>query len=80
MSNKVGLDTRKPVSEFWNQVMFKPACSATETSQNIEILLVASSSFQRVNSKGADQTVIVQAGLHLCCLHTTKSGYIVLGP
>ena len=39
MSDKMGLDTRKPVPGFCNQVMLEPACSATETSQNIAIFL-----------------------------------------
>ena len=36
------LVTRKPVFDVFDQVMFKAACSAKETSYNIEILLVAS--------------------------------------
>ena len=38
----MGRNTRKPVFGVSEEVRFKPACSATETSQNIEILLVAS--------------------------------------
>ena len=30
--------------------------------------------FQRVNHKGADQTVYTQTGLHLCCSRVAKSG------
>ena len=38
----MGLDTGKPVSQIYEEVSLKPDCSATETSKNIEILLVAS--------------------------------------
>ena len=38
----MGLDARKPVFGVSEKVRFKPACSATETSKKLEILLVAS--------------------------------------
>ena len=40
--NNDGLATRKPVYEVCDQVRLKPACSATETCQNLEIWLVVS--------------------------------------
>ena len=59
----LGCDLRKPVFGVSDQVIPKPACSATETSQNSEILLVASFDndiFQyKANNKGADQTVLM---------------------
>ena len=40
-----------------SQVILKPACSATKTSQNLETShFLASYSFQRTNNKGTDQT------------------------
>ena len=38
----LGCDARKPVFRVPDKVNFKPACSATETSYKIKILLVAS--------------------------------------
>ena len=35
---------------------------------------------QRVINKGADQTVDAQAGLSLCSLYATKSGFLTLRP
>ena len=56
----MGLVARKPVFGVSDKVRFKPACSATETSQKVEISLVASLdlalSKTRANNKGADQT------------------------
>ena len=53
----MGLDVRKPVFVVSNKVRFKPTCLATETTQKIEIVLVASpDTFQYMNNKGADQT------------------------
>ena len=40
--NYMGLLGRKPASRVSDQVMLKPACSATETSQNAENLYEAS--------------------------------------
>ena len=37
----VGLDKINPVFGKFNQARFKPVCSATETSKNIETLHVA---------------------------------------
>ena len=37
-----GLAARKPVFGVSEEVIFKPACSASKTSYNIEILLVTS--------------------------------------
>ena len=47
------LDVRKPVYRVSDQVRLKPACSATETSYDGEILPV--SSLMIANNKGADQ-------------------------
>ena len=38
----IGSDVTKPVFRISDKVRFKPACSATETSQKVEISLVAS--------------------------------------
>ena len=37
---------------------------------------------ERENNKGADQPshTFVQADLHLCCSHETKSGFLALRP
>ena len=43
-SKDLGLDATKPVFGVSKKVRFKPACSETETSYTIEIVLVASSS------------------------------------
>ena len=54
----------KPVFRVSDQIRLKPVCSATETSQNIGNLLLASShsdSFQKANNKGADQTARVRS-------------------
>ena len=39
---RLSLDTRKPVFGVCDQVRFKPACSATDTSQSLEISAIAS--------------------------------------
>ena len=57
----IGLDPRNPVVTVSDQVKFKPACSATETSLNLEILHVASLIFQIVSDKVTDLT----ASMHM---------------
>ena len=53
--------TRKPVFGVCNQVRLKPACSATGTSQGLEILDIASIVLHyAANNKGADQPVRMQ--------------------
>ena len=63
----MGLDLTKSVFGVSTKGTFKPVSSASETSQNIEISLVASldiyDTFQKAN-KGSDQS----AGMHrLAC-------------
>ena len=60
---------RKPV--------FKPACSATATSQSIEILCVAS---RTVILPRKQITKTVQGGEGICCSHAIKSGFLALMP
>ena len=57
-------------------------CTATETSQNNARLCRTRShhTFQKENNKGADQTIDAQAGLCLCCLHATKTGFLASWP
>ena len=62
----LGLDVTKPVFGVFHKVRLKPVSSATETSQKIEISLIASldmilSKISKYvskdgNNKGADQT------------------------
>ena len=53
----MGLETRKQVLGICNQVMIKPACSATKTSSKVSCGKLNYRYFQRVNNKGADQAV-----------------------
>ena len=66
----MGLNARKPV--FWvsDQIRPKPACSATRTSQNIDIFHGASLNIV-LSRKGIIKARIRLrgAGLRLCCLH-----------
>ena len=58
---------------------YTPACSATETSSNIEIFAGSKlnyDTFQVANNKGANQTAWMQTGQHLCCLHATISDFL----
>ena len=75
----MGRDATKPVFGVSDKVKFKSACSATETSWKIEILLIAildNDTFQEANDQGADQTAqVAQAGLHLCCSQTPHDGF-----
>ena len=54
----IGFDTRKPAFGVFDWVRLNPAFSATETSKNIKIWHIATSTIKlyRVNNKGADQT------------------------
>ena len=68
-SHNMGLYATKPVFGVSDEVRFKPACSATETSLKIEFSLIASLdmifSIRRI-------TKDVEAGLRLCCLQTPE--------
>ena len=52
----MGCATRVSVFGVSDQVIPKPAWSATETSKNSEISLLAS--FDKVNSQGTEQTAV----------------------
>ena len=58
-------------------MIFKPACSATDTNKEIETSFIARldmiHSNKHLNNKGTDQTA--QAGLCLCCLQTPKDWF-----
>ena len=79
----MGLVARKPVFGVSNKVRFKPAYSATEISQKIEIALDAS--IDMTDNKGTDQTgpmcrPVPGAGLRLCCSQTTEDRFLTLWP
>ena len=76
--------TWKPLFGVNAQVRFKPNCSATETSENIEISPIGKfryDTFQSANKqwRWADCPE-AQVGLRLCGSHITKSTFFVLMP
>ena len=74
----MNLHTRKPVFGISKYVRLKPANSATETRiMEFARIHFRYYSLQEVNNKGDDQTVGMSlVGLHLCCLHAAKSGFL----
>ena len=55
----MSLVERKPVFRVYDQVRLKPACSATEASQTLEISDIETRDIilpRQANNKGADQT------------------------
>ena len=69
----LGLNMTKPVFGVSDKGRLKQVTSATETSNKIEILFVASFNILSKN-KSADQSA--QAGRHLCCLRTLNTGFL----
>ena len=59
----------------------KPICLATETSSNIEILLVGRvlTLSRKRRKMRRSYCVDVQACRYLCCSHTTRSGVVASG-
>ena len=75
---QMGCGARKLVVRVSDEVRFKPACSATETSYKIEISLVASLDMI-LSNKSITKVLIrlrdVQTGLHLCCSQTSEDRF-----
>ena len=67
------LVTRKPVFGVCDLVRLKPVCSATETTQGLEILDIASTGIIRTiqvgNNKGANQTARMR---RLICAYVVR--------
>ena len=76
----MGLIATKPVFGVSDKVRFKPACSATETSYIIEILLVESFDMvlsKEANSKGADLTAQMHRLVFACVVRKPqKTGFL----
>ena len=71
----MGIIATKPVFRVSDKMRFKPACSATETSQKIEISLVTYPDMifsKRRIKKGQSDCVVAQAGLRLCFSQTPE--------
>ena len=78
---RMGFDVRKPIFEVCDHVKLKP--NLLSHRDQLESRNFASSkyrcyTFQKANYKGADHSD--QAGLRLCCLHATMSGFSSQGP
>ena len=79
----MSLVTRKPVFGIFDQVRLKPACSADETSQGLEISAMASRgiilSWQQTTKgeKRCSDCADVQADLLLSCSHMAKAGFLM---
>ena len=81
----MGLKATKPVFRVSNKVRLKPVSSATEISEENEILPVAR--LDMILSKKEITKVLIrlrmpsaQAGLRLCCSQTPKTGFLALRP
>ena len=71
---------RKPVYGVCDQVRLKPACTATETSQGLEILDLTSTCV--IVSKQRTTKVLIrlphaQADLRLYCSHMAKTSFLM---
>ena len=79
MASHMGLVARKPVFGVSDKARIKPVSSATETSKNIKISLVASPDIILSNKRITKVLIRLgnaQAGLHLCCSQTPKTGFL----
>ena len=68
---------KKTVFRICDQVRLQPACSAIETSQDLEILDTARRGI--VLSRRRTTKVLSDfANLHLCCLHMAKTSFLMM--
>ena len=65
-----------------NKLIFKPACSATDTSQKIENLLILDMVLSNIRKANALIRLCGCAGysLHLCCSQTAEGRFSGVGP
>ena len=74
--DNMGRDVKKSVLGVSDGVRFKSAGSATETSQKIDFLALVASLDIFSNKRLAKAYQTVQAGLHLYCSQTIKTGFL----
>ena len=70
----MGRDVKKPVSGVSNRVIFKLACSATETSLKIEISLISSLDMILYNKP------ITKGLIRLCIMRRLVCAFVVHKP
>ena len=75
-----GLEARKHVFRICDQVRLKPACSATETSKNIEILHATSLTTKLSKVKSADQNVWMHRLVFTFAVHMQLHVFLRRGP
>ena len=88
ISVSCGIISELASCRFFDQIRLKPTCSATETSENIAILPEASLDILLPNKRITKVLIrlcgctdqYAQAGLHFCCSHATKLGFLTARP